>query len=104
MGKLVRKWRKAVHKQSNRANKRLVILNCAAIPDNLLESELFGHVKGAFTNAISDRVGAFEYASGGTIFLDEIGDLKLDIQAKLLRVLQDKEIQKIGSNKTIRVD
>jgi len=95
---------KAIHEQSRRSNNKLVTLNCSAIPENLLESELFGHVKGAFTHAISDRKGAFECADGGTIFLDEIGDLKLDLQAKLLRVLQEREIQKVGSSKTIQVD
>ena len=95
---------KAIHEHSRRANRRLVILNCAAIPENLIESELFGHVKGAFTNAVSDRMGAFECADGGTLFLDEIGDLQLGLQAKLLRVLQEREFQKVGSNKTIQVD
>lgn len=95
---------RAVHEQSRRAKRRLVTLNCAAIPENLLESELFGHVRGAFTNAISDRMGAFEYADGGSIFLDEIGDLKPDLQAKLLRVLQNSTFQKMGSNKMISVN
>ncbi len=95
---------KAIHELSGRRRKPLVTINCAAIPENLLESELFGHVRGAFTHALSDRIGAFERADGGTIFLDEIGDLKLDLQAKLLRILQEKELQKVGSNKTIQVN
>lgn len=95
---------RAIHNHSKRSHKRFVTVNCAAIPENLLESELFGHEKGAFTNAVSSREGAFEYANGGTIFLDEIGELKLALQAKLLRVLQEKDIQKIGSNKSIHVD
>ncbi len=95
---------RAIHHHSRRSNRPLITINCAAIPENLLESELFGHVKGAFTHAITDRKGAFEMADGGTIFLDEIGDLKLDLQAKLLRVLQDHEIQRVGSNKTMHVD
>jgi len=95
---------KAIHQMSRRANRPLITINCAAIPENLLESELFGHVKGAFTHAMSDRQGAFELANNGTIFLDEIGDLKLDLQAKLLRVIQEKEFQKVGSSKSIHVD
>lgn len=95
---------KAIHEQSSRSNKRLVTINCAAIPENLLESVLFGHVKGAFTGAMSDHQGAFEYADGGTIFLDEIGELKLDLQAKLLRVLQNNEFQRVGSNKMLQAD
>ncbi len=95
---------RAIHEQSNRSNKRLMTINCAAIPENLMESELFGYKKGAFTGANFDHKGAFDYANGGTIFLDEIGELKLDMQAKLLRVLQSKEIQKVGSNEAIRVD
>ncbi|MDZ7288911.1 MAG: sigma 54-interacting transcriptional regulator [candidate division KSB1 bacterium] len=94
----------ALRHHSNRKNGPFVILNCAAIPDTLMESELFGHVKGAFTNAISDHIGAFEQANGGTIFLDEIGDLKPEVQVKLLRVLQEKKIQRLGSSKTIPVD
>jgi len=95
---------RAIHEQSNRSNKRMVTINCAAIPENLMESELFGHKKGAFTDAKYEHKGAFEYADGGTIFLDEIGELKLDLQAKLLRVLQNSEIQKVGSNEPIKVD
>ena len=94
----------AIHHQSKRSNKQLVTINCAAIPEHLLESELFGHVRGAFTHALSERKGAFEIADGGTIFLDEIGDLKLDLQAKFLRVIQNKEFQKVGSSKTIHVN
>ena len=95
---------RAIHNQSNRSNKRLVTINCATIPENIMESELFGHKKGAFTGANYDHKGAFEYADGGTIFLDEIGELKLDLQAKLLRVLQNGEIQKVGSNESNKVD
>jgi len=93
-----------LHKNSPRAGKELVTVNCAAIPDNLIESELFGHEKGAFTGAIQTRIGKFERARGGTLFLDEIGDMPLDTQAKILRVLEEKKIQKLGSNQTIDVD
>jgi len=95
---------RAVHYNSPRKEKALVTVNCPSIPDNLLESELFGHVKGAFTGAIKDRKGKFELADGGTIFLDEIGDLREDVQAKLLRVLQEHEIERLGDTKTIKVD
>ena len=95
---------KAIHEQSTRADKEFVAINCAAIPETLLESILFGHEKGIFTGAVTERKGKFEYANGGTIFLDEIGDMKLDLQAKLLRVLEEREIQKVGSNRTIKVD
>ena len=81
---------RALHEQSNRAGAHFVPINCAAIPKDLLESELFGHSKGAFTGAVADRIGRFEMAHGGTIFLDEIGDLPLDMQVKLLRVLQER--------------
>jgi DNA-binding NtrC family response regulator/CHASE2 domain-containing sensor protein len=94
----------AILRHSYRKNGPFVVLNCAAIPETLMESELFGHVKGAFTGALSDRAGAFEQANHGTIFLDEIGDLKPDLQAKLLRVLQEKKVQRLGSNKLIEVD
>lgn len=95
---------RAIHYNSSRKDKPLITVNCPSIPDNLLESELFGHVKGAFTGAIKDRKGKFELANGGTIFLDEIGDLREDVQAKLLRVLQEHEIERLGDSKTIKVD
>jgi two-component system NtrC family response regulator len=95
---------RAIHYNSPRKDKPLVTVNCPSIPDNLLESELFGHVKGAFTGAIKDRKGKFEIADGGTIFLDEIGDLREDVQAKLLRVLQEHEIERLGDSKTIKID
>jgi len=93
-----------VHLRSKRKNSPFVRVNCAAIPEGLLESELFGHIKGAFTNAISKRQGRFEIADGGTIFLDEIGDLPLTLQAKLLRVIQEKKFEKVGSDDTITVN
>jgi Nif-specific regulatory protein len=93
-----------IHLKSPRNKKPFVRVNCAALPEGLLESELFGHVKGAFTNAISNRQGRFELADGGTIFLDEIGDLPLALQAKLLRVLQEKKFEKVGSDTTVTVD
>jgi transcriptional regulator with PAS, ATPase and Fis domain len=82
----------------------LVAVNCNALPENLLEAELFGHVKGAFTGAVQQRTGRFEQAHKGTLFLDEVGNLPLDVQAKLLRVLQEREFQRIGSSETLRVD
>jgi DNA-binding NtrC family response regulator len=94
----------AIHYASPRSSKPIVKVNCSAIPETLLESELFGHEKGAFTGAIQRRVGRFEEAEGGTIFLDEIGDLSLAIQVKLLRILQEKEFQRVGSNLTLKVD
>lgn len=93
-----------LHKKSARREKPFVRVNCAALSPTLLESELFGHVKGAFTDAVSDRIGRFEAADGGTIFLDEIGELSLDLQAKLLRVLQERKFEKVGSNETLSVD
>lgn len=93
-----------LHLHSGRADKPLVRVNCVALPEFLLESELFGHVKGAFTDAVSDRVGRFEAASSGTIFLDEIGELPLSCQPKLLRVLQNKSFEKVGSSKTLDID
>jgi len=95
---------KAIHAASNRVSHPLVSVNCTALPANLIETELFGHAKGAFTGAYSSRVGRFEQAHRGTIFLDEIGDLPLDAQAKLLRVLQEQEFQRIGSSETVKVD
>jgi DNA-binding NtrC family response regulator len=95
---------KVIHANGDRANRPFVSVNCGAIPDNLLESELFGHCKGAFTGAISDRKGKFESAHTGTIFLDEIGELPLAGQVKLLRVLEAHEIQRVGSDQLIRVD
>lgn len=94
----------AIHHTSARANKAFVKVNCTALPENLLESELFGHERGAFTGAIQRRIGRFEQAHGGSIFLDEIGDLSPALQMKLLRVLQEKEFERLGSNQTIRTD
>ena len=95
---------RAIHRLSPRAEKPLVALNCAAVPEQLLEDELFGHVKGAFTGAQAARAGRFEQADGGTLFLDEIGDMSLPLQAKLLRVLQEREFEKLGSSRTVNVD
>ncbi|HDH02281.1 MAG TPA: sigma-54-dependent Fis family transcriptional regulator, partial [Nitrospirae bacterium] len=95
---------KVIHYNSYRSGKNFVPLNCAAIPKDLLETELFGHEKGAFTGAINTRIGRFELASGGTLFLDEIGELDPSLQVKLLRVLQEREFERIGSTKTIKVD
>jgi sigma-54 dependent transcriptional regulator, flagellar regulatory protein len=95
---------RALHDHSQRAAKRFVPVNCGAIPKDLIESELFGHRKGAFTGAISDRMGRFELAQDGTLFLDEIGDLPLDMQVKLLRVLQERSVDPIGSNKPIDIN
>ncbi|WP_432404037.1 sigma 54-interacting transcriptional regulator [Wukongibacter sp. M2B1] len=95
---------RAIASASSRKNKPFVRLNCAAIPENLLESELFGHVKGAFTSAIKDKLGKFQLADGGTIFLDEIGDVSKEMQVKLLRVLQEREFERVGGNQTIKVD
>ena len=93
-----------IHEQSARANEPLVEVNCAAIPSELIESELFGHVKGAFTSAIKDRAGKFEQADGGTLFLDEIGDMSLAAQTKVLRALQENEITRVGADKAIKVN
>ncbi|MCK6263546.1 sigma-54 dependent transcriptional regulator [Vibrio sp. ZSDE26] len=95
---------KYIHDNSNRADKALIVQNCAAIPEQLLESELFGHKKGSFTGADRDKVGLFEAANGGTLFLDEIGDMPLLLQAKLLRVLQERKLRPIGANKEIDID
>ena len=95
---------RAIHRQSPRASKPFVEVNCAAIPSELIESELFGHLKGSFTGAVSDRPGKFEQADGGTLFLDEVGDMSLSAQAKVLRVLQDGVVTRIGSAKPVQVD
>ena len=95
---------RALHQNSRRRAERFVALNCAGLNESTLEDELFGHVRGAFTDARGDREGRFEYADGGTLFLDEIGDMPLTMQAKLLRVLQDQEITRLGSNEPIKVD
>ena len=95
---------RAVHQNSKRKGGRFVALNCAGLSEHMLEDELFGHVRGAFTDARNEREGRFEYADGGTLFLDEIGDMPLPMQAKLLRVLQDREIVRIGSNEPVKVD
>src|SRR6516164_2152663 len=95
---------RAIHELSPRRNRNLVKVNCAAIPAGLLESELFGHEKGAFTGALMQKKGRFELADGGTLFLDEIGDIPLELQAKLLRVLQEQEFERLGSTHTIRVN
>ena len=95
---------KAIHFNSPRKDQKLVSINCGAIPENLLESELFGHVKGAFTGAVQTRIGRFEQANGGTIFLDEIGNMPVSLQVKLLRVLQEREFERVGGNTTVKVD
>jgi transcriptional regulator with PAS, ATPase and Fis domain len=95
---------RAIHFNSPRKDQRLVSINCGAIPDNLLESELFGHTKGAFTGAVQTRIGKFEQAHGGTIFLDEIGNMPVPLQIKLLRVIQEREFERIGGNGPIKVD
>jgi DNA-binding NtrC family response regulator len=95
---------RAIHRRSRRKERPLIIVNCAAIPEGLLETELFGHEKGAFTGASSKRMGKFELADGGTIFLDEVGDMSMPLQAKILRVLQSKEFERVGGTRTIKVD
>jgi transcriptional regulator with PAS, ATPase and Fis domain len=95
---------RAIHAASGRAHRPMVTVNCGAIPSNLIEAELFGHVRGAYTGAIQSRAGRFEEANTGTIFLDEIGELPIDVQAKLLRVLQEREVQRVGSSETIPLD
>lgn len=95
---------KYIHRESSRANSRFVAINCAAIPEALLESELFGHEKGAFTNAYQKRIGKFEEANQGTLLLDEISEMPLAMQAKLLRIIQEKEFSRLGSNEKIKVD
>jgi DNA-binding NtrC family response regulator len=95
---------KAVHEYSPRRQREMITINCGAIPENLLESELFGHEKGSFTGAIARRAGRFEQADGGTLFLDEIGDMPLSIQVKLLRVLQDGSFSRVGANETMTTD
>ena len=95
---------RALHDQSDRSLANFVPINCAAIPTGLVESELFGHRKGSFTGAMTDRIGRFELANGGTIFLDEIGDLSLDMQVKLLRVLQERSVDPVGGTKSVPVD
>ncbi|GAA5509817.1 sigma-54 dependent transcriptional regulator [Novipirellula caenicola] len=94
----------AIHQNSPRRNKRIVALNTRAVSENLVESELFGHVKGSFTDAVADRVGAFQYANGGTLFLDEVGDMPMSTQIKLLRVLEESQITRVGDNKSIKVN
>lgn len=98
---LVAHW---LHQKSDRSSGPMIEVNCAAIPSELIESELFGHVKGAFTSAIKDRAGKFEAANGGTLFLDEVGDMSLSAQAKVLRALQENKVQRVGSDKDLKVD
>ena len=95
---------RAIHYNSSKRDNPLVVVNCGAIPETLLESELFGYEKGAFTGAVASRIGRFELASGGSIFLDEIGDMSFNLQVKLLRVLQEKSFERIGGAKTIKID
>src|SRR5476649_1844985 len=98
---LVARW---IHEKSNRSSGPMVEVNCAAIPSELIESELFGHEKGSFTSAIKQRIGKFEQANGGTLFLDEIGDMSLSAQAKVLRALQENKITRVGGEKEIKVN
>jgi formate hydrogenlyase transcriptional activator len=95
---------RAIHNLSSRSQRPFVKLNCAAIPTGLMESELFGHEKGAFTGAIAQRIGRFELANGGTVFLDEVGEIPLELQTKLLRVLQEREFERLGNTRTLRTD
>ncbi len=95
---------RAIHENSTRKNKPFVVFDCSAVAENLIESELFGHVKGSFTGAVATRKGAFEEANGGTIFLDEIGELTLELQPKLLRALEQREVKKVGSNDSVSID
>jgi DNA-binding NtrC family response regulator len=95
---------RALHLSGKRRTGQMVAVNCSALPENLLEAELFGHVRGAFTGATQSRIGRFEQAQGGTLFLDEIGELPMDLQVKLLRVLQERELQRLGSSETVRLD
>jgi DNA-binding NtrC family response regulator len=95
---------RAIHQHSNRSHRPFIAVNCAAIPADLLESELFGHEKGAFTGAVATKMGRFELATGGTLFLDEIGSMRLDLQAKILRALQEREIERVGGTRTIKID
>jgi formate hydrogenlyase transcriptional activator len=95
---------RAIHDMSGRKDRAFVKMNCAAIPTGLLESELFGHEKGAFTGAVSQRIGRYELADGGTLFLDEVGDIPAELQPKLLRVLQEQEFERLGSAKTLKVN
>lgn len=95
---------RAIHAASPRAARKMVALNCAALPESLLEAELFGHMRGAFTGALNQRIGRFEQAHLGTLFLDEVGEMPLSVQSKLLRVLQEREFERLGSSETLRVD
>ena len=95
---------RAIHQNSPRKNKRLVALNVRAVSENLVESEMFGHVRGAYTDAVTDREGAFQYADGGSLFLDEVGDMPMSTQIKLLRVLEEHQITRVGDNKPIKVN
>src|ERR1700678_1717476 len=95
---------RAIHGAGPRGRGPWVAVNCTALPENLMEAELFGHTRGAFTGAMQNRIGRFEQAQGGTLFLDEIGDLPVELQAKLLRVLQEREFQRLGSSETLKTD
>ena len=95
---------RAIHEASRRRDRPLIRVNCAAIPRELFESEFFGHVRGAFTGALRDRVGRFELADGGTLFLDEVGEIPLELQGKLLRVLQERQFERVGEERTRAVD